>query len=916
MDTTSKLNRPRAGALHGETHPLDPLFSPSTVALIGATERVGSVGRTILWNLISSEFGGTVFPVNLRRSSVLGIRAYPAIAAVPEPVDLAIIVTRASSVPQVVRECVDAHVRTAIVTSAGFREVGVDGLRLEREVVDVVRRGGLRLVGPNCLGVMSPVTGLNASMAATIARPGSVGFISQSGALCTAVLDWSLRMNVGFSHFVSVGSMADVGWGDLIDYLGNDPRTKSIVIYMETVGDARSFLSAAREVALGKPIIVIKAGRTAPGAKAAASHTGALTGADDVLDAAFRRTGVLRVNTIAEMFYMAEVLGKQPRPRGAGLTIISNAGGPGVLATDALVQNGGSLAAISEQALQAYDELLPPEWSHNNPVDIIGDADPERYVQAAKIALADPNSDGLLVVLTPQAATDPTQTAERLKQAVAGQGKPVLASWMGGAEVAAGEAILARAGIPTFPYPDTAARVFAMMWRYSYNIKGLYETPSLPVDLENAYPGRERVAAIVERVRQSGRTLLTEAESKQVLAEYGIPVVQTHVARSADEAVALASRCGYPVVLKVNSGTILHKSEVGGVWLNLCDDAEVRAAYEKVRNSVLEKAGAGQFDGVGVQRMERPDGCEIIIGSSLDPQFGPVLMFGAGGRMVEAYRDRSLGLPPLNTTLARRMMEQTRIFGALRQAPGHRAVDLSALEALMVRLSHLVAEQRWIREIDVNPLLACADRLIALDARVIVHGPETRVADLPRLAIRPYPVQYVRQSTLKDGTQATIRPIRPEDEPAMVRFHEGLSDRSVYLRYFHLLNLSQRIAHERLTRICFIDYDREIALVAVGHDVQGGQPTVMGVGRLTRTHGGSEAEFAIVVADQYQGRGLGTQLLKRLLDVAAEEGVERVTGDMLPENLEMQRVCERNGLSVSYREDTQMLHAEAQIGGK
>ncbi len=905
MDATCKPQKPRSDVLRYEGHPLQSVFTPRSVAVIGASEKQGTVGRTMLWNLIRSPFGGTVFPVNLKRASILGIHAYRTIADVPRPIDLAVIVTPAPTTPGLVRECVAAGVKSAIVTAAGFRERGPEGLELERQLVQEARRGRMRLIGPNCLGVMSPATGLNATFAAAIARPGSVGFVSQSGALCTAVLDWSLRMNVGFSHFVSIGSMADVSWGDLIEYMGDDPRTRSIVIYMESIGDARAFLSAAREVALTKPIIVIKAGRTPAGASAAASHTGVLTGSDEVFDAAFRRTGVLRVNSIAELFYMAEVLGAQPRPKGPRLTIVTNAGGPGVLATDALIQNGGELAAISDEAMQAYSAFLPPEWSHGNPIDLGDACSAACYGRAVEIALKDTNSDGLLVVLTPQALTDPTQSAEQLKQQAAGSEKPVLASWMGGAEVAAGDAILARANIPTFPYPDTAARVFTMMWQYSYNLRGLYQTPALPPRLRQGTPVAERVEAFIQQVRATGRTILTESESKQVLSDYGIPAVDTHVAATADEAVRIAGAIGYPVVLKVYSQTITHKTDVGGVQLNLGDETAVRRAYDAIRAAVT----ASDFLGVTVQPMMKLDGYEVILGATLDPQFGPVLLFGSGGQLVEVQEDFALALPPLNTTLARRMMEQTKIYKALRGVRGRKPVDLAALEQLLVRFSYLVAEQPWIKEIDVNPLLVSAEQLIALDARVILHGSDMTADALPKLAIRPYPIQYIREAQLKDGTAVTIRPISPEDEPAMVSFHEGLSERSVYFRYFHMLNLAQRVAHERLTRICFIDYDREIALVAERKDPTTGEGRIIAVGRVTRIHATRDAEFAVLVTDDFQGRGLGTMLIGHLLEIAKAEGVATVVGDMLSENREMQRICEHYGFKVTYDDQTQMLHA-------
>src|SRR5215470_13212834 len=514
-----------------EGHPLDAIFAPRSVAVIGASDRANSVGRAVLWSLVSSPFGGTVYPVSEKRASVLGIKAYKRVADIPEPVDLAVVVTPAVTVPAIIGECVEAAVPGAIVISAGFKEHGEKGKELEREILERIQGTGLRLIGPNCLGVMNPISGLNATFASTIARPGNVGFISQSGALCTAILDWAQKEMVGFSAFVSVGSMLDVDWGDLIDYLGNDPRTQSIVMYMESVGDARSFLSAAREVSLNKPVIVIKAGRTDAAAQAAASHTGALTGSDEVLDAAFRRCGALRVSTIADLFYMAEVLAKQPRPKGPRLAIVTNAGGPGVLAVDALLTNGGELAPLSQGTMDALNQMLPAHWSHNNPIDVLGDALPDRYAKVIEIASHDPNIDGLLAITCPQGMAGPTATAEHLKPFAHSTGKPVLASWMGGTDVAAGTDILNRAGIPTFQFPDTAARVFCYMWRYTYALQGLYETPLLRGE-DDAGPDRSQARQIMDNALRAGRTLLTEVESKQLLAAYGLPTVPTTVATS------------------------------------------------------------------------------------------------------------------------------------------------------------------------------------------------------------------------------------------------------------------------------------------------------------------------------------------------------------------------------------------------
>ena len=912
MQATNKNTRKKKQSPVNQ--PLEVFFSPKTVAVIGATETANSVGRTLLWNLVTSPFGGTVYPVNPKRPSVLGVKAYKSVSDIPEDVDLAVIVTPPPSIPGLIAECGENGVRGAIVISAGFKEIGPEGAALEQQLLAAAQAAGIRVIGPNCLGVMAPLTGMNATFATTIARPGSVGFISQSGALCTAVLDWSLKEMVGFSAFVSVGSMVDVGWGDLIYHLGNDPRTKSIVCYMESIGNARSFISAAREVALNKPIIIIKPGRSAAAAKAAASHTGALTGSDEVLEAAFRRCGVLRVANIADLFYMAEVLSKQPRPQGPRLTIVTNAGGPGVLATDALIMGGGELAELSPEAIDAFNAVLPATWSHANPVDIIGDASPERYAKALEIAAKDPNSDGMLVILTPQAMTDPTQIAEELKPLAKQEGKPLLASWMGGVDVAAGEAILNRANIPTFPYPDTAARAFNYMWQYSYNLRGLYETPALAEDSPDWTPDRALVAQIVQTSRDHGRTILTESESKQVLAAYGIPTAATIIAADAAAAVQAAVRIGYPVVLKLYSETITHKTDVGGVQLSLGNAQAVENAFAAIQTSVSEKAGAEHFQGVTVQPMVRlKDAYELIIGSSLDPQFGPVLLFGTGGQLVEVFRDRALALPPLNTTLARRMMEQTKILQALKGVRGRRPVDLAALELLLVRFSALVAEQRWIREIDINPLLASPDGLIALDARVVVHGPEVTLDQVPKTAIRAYPARYVAPWTMKDGNPVTIRPIRPEDEPLMVRFHETLSERSVYLRYFHLMNLEQRVTHERLTRICFIDYDREMALVAVRRNPETGESDILGVGRLMKIHGTQEAEIAALISDHWQGRGLGRELLGRLLQVAADDKLAKVVADILPDNRGVMRICEKLGFSLKHSLDDEVVRAEFKL---
>jgi acetyltransferase len=879
------------------------LFSPASVAVVGATDREGSVGRTVLLNLLADTYKGKIYPVNSHRTELLGRACYPSVGAIPEPVDLVVVVTPAATVPGVVADSLKAKARSIVVISAGFKEKGAEGVALEREIQSILYGSDTRLIGPNCLGLMNPWSGLNATFAQDIVRAGNVAFLSQSGALLTAILDWSLVEKVGFSAIVSTGSMLDVNWGDLISYFGDDSHTTSILIYMESIGDARSFLSAAREVSFSKPIIVIKAGRTEAASRAAASHTGALTGSDEVYDAAFRRSGVLRVQTIGDIFHMAEVLSKQPRPRGPRLMILTNAGGPGVLATDALLGGGGELAELSDSTRKALDEFLPPHWSHANPVDILGDADPQRYSRALEIAIKDPNSDGLLVVLAPQGMTDPAQVAEGLVPHAHIHGKPLLASWMGGREIAKGIEILNASGIPTFSYPDTAARAFDSMWRYTYHLRGLYETPSIADDVADLGARRQKARALLERVMASRRTLLTELESKEILESYGIATVPTRLAKNAEDAVRTAAEIGYPAVLKLHSETVTHKTDVDGVKLNLGTSDSVRQAYRDIESSVVAKKGREAFLGVTVQPMIRAQGYELILGSSVDAQFGPVILFGSGGQLVEVYRDRALALPPLNTTLSRRLMEQTKVYKALLGVRGRKGIDMPALETLLVRFSQLVVEQRRIREIDINPLLASPERLLALDARVVLHPSDMRDDTLPCSSIQPYPIQYISQCTLKDGTPVVIRPIRPEDEPLMVEFHKTLSDSSVRLRFFHMEKLDSRVAHERLIRKCFIDYDREMALVAECADPQSGSRLLLGVGRLARQRNQKDAELGILIADHCQRLGLGTELLARLIDIARGEKVPRIIAQILSENQGMLHLAQRYKFAFSPDED-------------
>lgn len=929
MDDMNDSPQPAGGAVSTyrgyDRQSLLPVFSPKTVAVLGASEEPGSFGRALLWNLISNPFGGTVFPINPCKPGVLGIKSYPNLAAAPDKVELAVIATPAHTVPGIIDECVEVGVPAAIIISSGFREVGEEGAQLEREVLTRAQAGNMRLLGPNCFGVMMPYTGLNATISRGMAAPGNVAFLSQSGAISAAILDWSFREKVGFSALISIGNMLDIQWSDLIYFLADDPRTHSIVIYLESVGEARSFLSASREVALNKPIIVLHGGEACPLPEVPATSISRLAAAKEarshrignrVLNAAFRRCGILPVRSLVDLFAMAEILAKQPRARGPRLAIITNAHGSGAQAANALVSSGGELAPLAGETIAALNEILPPEWSRTNPVNILRDAGPERYRKTLEIVSKDPYSDGVLVILTPQAMTDPTGTAEKIKPFArlanpegSSLPKPLLASWMGGDVVAEGKALLNTLNVPTFPFPDEAARVFSYMWQYSYNLRGLFETPELPVDSEEHSPDRERAARIIQSAQDAGRTLLTDLESKQLLDAYHIPILLTQWAQDENEALELAETLGYPVVVKLHSQTLPDPVAPRTTYLNVMNAAAVKKAFRAIKDFVNEKHGGEHFQGVTVQPMLPFAGYKLILGCCQDPCFGPVLLFGAGGSLVEIHQDVALALPPLNGNLARRMMEQTRIYQALKGEMGLIPVNLEELELLLVRFSQLVVEQRRIKEIEINPLLASAVHLTVSSARMVLQEPGKDEKDLPRLAIRPYPVQYVRSHTLRDGTPVTIRPIRPEDEPLIARFHHTLSDQSVYLRYFHPIALQQRIAHERLSRICFIDYDREMVLVVVKKDPTTAEPHIIAVGRLNRLRGVNEAEFAILISDAYQRSGLGTALLGHLVQIGRTEKIDRIVADILLENRGMLRACEKVGFTLRYDYEEQIAKA-------
>ncbi len=892
-----------ASELSAGAYGLAAFLPPRRVAVIGASERPGSVGRAVLENL--SEGAAKVVPVNPRHTQVLGIPAYPSVRDLSPAPDLAVIATPAPTVPGIVEECAESGVKAALILSAGFKETGPAGKEREERMVATARARGMRLIGPNCLGLMLPHARFNATFAAKAALPGSIAFLSQSGAVGTAILDWSLQEKIGFSAFFSLGSMADVDWGDVLFFLADDPRTRSVVLYMESIGDPASFLSAARAMGRQKPIVVLKVGRTKAAAQAALSHTGSLAGSDEALDAAFRRVGVIRAQTVEELFSLAEALGGNARPAGPRLSILTNAGGAGVLATDALLLSGGELAPLSEQTRQELDRVLPPSWSRNDPVDILGDADADRYRQAAELLTQETQSDGMLVLLCPQAMTEPTRTAELLCEAVKDYGKPVLAAWMGGEAVEEGRAAFHRAGIPCFGYPEAPARAFSLIWQHRRNLELLYETPRLQVDPETLGEAIRRSEEILGRAEREDRVLLDEWESKEILRAFGIPVIATRLAETEEEAVAQARALGFPVAVKLRSHKLSHKSDIGGVRLGLGEETSVRDAFREIRAAVAAHSGADAFLGVTVQAMAAGRGIELILGSAADAQLGPLLVFGAGGIFVDLLQDRATGLPPLNTTSARRMIEGTRVARALRGMRGIPPVDEAALEEILIRFSALTLALPRIREIDINPLLASGGgQITALDARMVLFPCRVPARDLPRPAIRPYPIDQIETIRWEDGTLLRLRPIRGEDEPQMIAFHRGLSEESVFSRYFEHLKLEQRIAHERLAQICLADYNIETVLVAEILPPHSEAGEIVAVGRLGKLHGFSAAEFALLVVDRWQGKGIGRMILERLTAIGRREGLRWIIGRIRPENERMKRICLSLGYQVRRNAET------------
>ncbi|RMF88324.1 MAG: GNAT family N-acetyltransferase [Nitrospirae bacterium] len=878
---------------------LDALFQPTSVAVVGASDRPGAIGGLVMRNLLAGGFSGPVMPVNPKRRAVAGVLTYPDVASLPVVPDMAVVCTPAPAVPGVVAALAERGTRAATVLTAGLSAPAEDGRPLRSHMLEAARARGLRLLGPNCLGLLVPGAHLNASFAHIDALPGKVAFVSQSGALGTAVIDWARAQGIGFSHFVSLGDADDVDFGDVLDYLASDPTCRAILLYIESIRDARKFLSAARAAARNKPVLVVKSGRVPEGAKAAASHTGALAGADDVYDAAFRRAGMLRVAEIDELFDAVETLARMQPLRGDRLAILTNGGGPGVMATDALIEQGGHLAQLSEETLERLDAFLPAAWSRANPVDIIGDAPPERFAEATRVLLDDPGVDALLVMHVPTAVSPGEPVARAVAEVVRDSGRNVLTSWLGQATAEAARQVFAEAGIPTYTTPDAAVRAFMHMVHYRRNQELLMETPaSIPEGFE---PATVSARLLVENALAAGRTLLTEPEAKAVLAAYGIPVVETRVATSAEEAVRLAEQIGFPVALKILSPEVSHKSDVGGVALDLEGPEQVRQAAERMAARVRELIPEATIHGFTVQEMARRPGAEeLIVGVTDDTIFGPVILFGQGGVAVEVIGDRAVALPPLNMALATELIERTRVSRLLKGYRDRPAADLDALRLTLIQVAQLVTDLPEVVELDINPLFADHQGVLALDARIRVAATSARGPE--RLAIRPYPRELEEEVTLRDGRTLLLRPIRPEDEPAHHDFVAHCDPEDIYFRFFRAV---RHLPHSEMARLTQIDYDREMAFIAVG-EAEGGRAT-LGVVRALADPDNQVAEFGIMVRSDQKGTGLGRALLTKMIRYLKGRGTRVLKAHVLPANQAMLSLARRLGFEVRRLPDDEVV---------
>lgn len=873
-------------------HYLNPLFAPKSVAVFGASDRVDAVGQIVFQNMLQGGFKGKLYPINAKNTEVQGQRAYASIAEINEPIELVVIATPPESVPGIIEECGLHGVKAAVIITAGFGEAGAKGIALEKKLVDAAQRYNIRLIGPNCLGIMRPSIGLNATFNNGAANVGSIAFVSQSGALCTAILDWAKRNDVGFSSVVSMGSSTDVDFGEILDFLVSDPNTQSILMYIEGIRNARSFMSALRAAARIKPVILVKVGRHAAGSKAAMSHTASLVGADDVFDAAVSRVGVVRVQTITQLFTAAKALSCGFKPTGNRLAIVTNGGGPGVMAVDRAADLGLNIATLSDSTIEYLNQHLPPNWPHANPVDIIGDAQADRYHHAVKACLEDENVDGVLAILTPQAMTKPLESAQALIELANTHRKPLLTCWMGETQVASSREAFTQAHRPHFRTPEPAVEVFSHLSAYYRNQKLLMQMPG-PLS-HHVEPDVESARLIIEGAMQEHRKVLSEMESKALLSAFHIPVARTIVAHSPNEALLIAQQMGFPVAMKVNSHDISHKSDAGGVILNLRNAHEVRAAYQKICDNIQLNRPDAKMEGVAIEPMiMKRNGRELMIGVTTDPAFGPVITFGAGGTAVEIMGDRAVALPPLNSFLVKELINDTRIAKMLGKFRNMAPANMEALEDVLLRVSEMVCELPLLKEMDINPLILDENGALAADARVVVEYRQPSADRYAHMAIYPYPTYLVSEWQLADGTDITIRPIRPEDAQLVKQFVHNLSDET---KYFRFMNSVQELTEEMLSRLTQIDYSRELALVAVTE--LHAQEVQLGVVRYAINPDGKTCEFALVVADNITGKGLGQKLMLSLMEAARSKGLEIIEGEVLSHNHNMLKLMTRLGFSI------------------
>jgi acetyltransferase len=872
------------------------MFDPKTIALIGASDKVGSVGRAILDNMLHSG-KRKIFPVNPNLESLLDLICYPNISSIPEHVDLAVIATPAKTVAGIVEECGKKGAGGITVISAGFKEIGAEGKKLEEEISEIRKKYSLRILGPNCVGMIRPHIGLNTSFLKVDPLPGNIAFISQSGALGSSILDWAVDAQIGFSLFASLGSMLDIDFGDMIDFLGDDPHTRSIMLYMEGVGNAKKFMSAARGFARNKPIFIIKPGRFMESARATRSHTGALAGEDQVYEAAFKRVGVIRVKEFAGLFNTAGVLDSKILPRDRRLAIVTNAGGFGVMATDTLMELGGELARLSDQSINELNSFLPTFWSRGNPIDVLGDADHQRYLKAIKVCLTDPNVDGVLVIYTPQAICHPDQLADSVVEMAQRTWKPILVALVGGEYVQNGRKILLNNKIPEYETPEDAVKTYLLMYKYHKNLALLYETPTeLPL---TESPPKNHLKAFIKRMVKEERAILSEEESKNFLSNYDLPVVEATMVHSIEGALMIAGKIKYPVVIKIVSPDISHKSDVGGVRTGIRNAEELKEEYSELLRSVKENVPQALITGVTVQKMIENIDYEIFLGAKKDKDFGSIILFGLGGIGTEVFRDISIGLPPLNQTLARRLMEETKVYPMLQGYRGKKPADLKELEQLLVSFSNLIVDFPEIAEMDINPIAISDGKAYALDARIIIDK-ETidHTLPYPHLVITPYPTRYTTTWKMSDGSEVMFRPIRPEDEPLEHEMLSTLSRESLRNRFFSIVN---DISHEMLIRYCNIDYDREMAIVAEW--MEGTRRRIIGIGRLIIEPDFKSGEFAVLVHDDFQAKGLGYKLVDLIIGIAQDKGLEEIYGKVLTENERMLNMARKLGFQYKLMSD-------------